>query len=647
MASHASADEEQKSPATGFGPAGLVLPDFIEQRADGVFVDTGKLPSSEVFLQAVDRVFSSGFLFGSLDYPAFQQLLFDFDVTRSVDHQRIASEIREFPPARRALYKGVRIAGGEAVYMFEPVQLESTVDEPVYETDANGEKKVIGSERKVVAEKASLDLDEFVAEMWVKGVRFGMDIPAVQAAIREGKFERVVVARAKEAKEGQDAGVKEETDALHRDNRPRRLLDGRVDLGQFKNRFPQIKKGTLLFRKTPRELGEPGRTISGQYVAPPVPKDFDLTSLAGEGTRIETQDGCEYIVAAKDGFLNLDTQTNCISITEKIVNREGVSARTTGNLVLTGDEYEEFGEVQEGRVVEGKGLTFHANVFGKVLSSGGNIVLEQNLMGGTALNRNGSIAIAGIASNALVQTARGVIHVKRAENSVLIGDRVEVESAHNCVILADEVEIDRAEGGAIAGRRIHVEAGAGWSGQELLVSMLMPDFSGINQAQKKELAYLAECEELMAGLKRGIDSLMEQPELQKYFALAGKIHRKEITLTPEQQGPWQQMSARLSPALKRISQGRQDMKSLEGEIQAVREKVAALEAEKSKSVAEVACRIDSVQGEVTVRTLVQPMDGPPLSRLQPRDLKQRLRAPDEASRRLFSGNTGQFSWKPE
>ncbi|HZX30172.1 MAG TPA: flagellar assembly protein A, partial [Rhodocyclaceae bacterium] len=605
-----------------------------------------KLPSSEVFLQAVDRVFSSGFLFGGLDYAALLKLLYDFDVTRSVDHLRIASEIREFPPARRALYKGVRIAGGEAVYMFEPVELESTVDEPVYETDANGEQKVIGSERKVVAEKASLELDEFVAEMWAKGVRFGIDIPAVQAAIREGKCERVVVARTKEAKEGQDAGVKEETDALHRDNRPRRLLDGRVDLSQFKNRFPQIKKGTLLFRKTPRELGEPGRTVSGQYLAPPVPKDFDLSGLAGEGTCIETRDGCEYIIAAKDGFLNLDTKTNCISVTEKIVNRDGVSARTTGNLVLTGDEYEEFGEVQEGRVVEGKGLTFHADVFGKVLSSGGNIVLEQNLVGGAAVNRNGSIAVAGLTSNALVQTASGVIHLARAENSILIGDRVEVESAHNCIILADSVEIEKAEGGAIAGRRVHIEAGAGWSGQELLVSMLLPDFSGINQAQKKELGYLAECEELVAGLKRGIDSLMEQPELQKYFALAGKIHRKEITLTSEQQGQWQQMSARQAPALKRISQGRQDMKSLEGEMQGVRERIAAFETEKSKAVGEVECRIDSVQGDVIVRTLVQPLDAPPLSRLPPRDLKQRLRAPDEGGKRLFAGNTGQFSWKP-
>lgn len=647
MASMSNDAQGDRKPSTPAGAGELVLPGFIEPRADGVFVDTSRLPSPEVFQQAVDRVFRSGFFFAGLDYPTLQHLLYEVDLTRSVDHLRLASEIREFPPARRALYKGVKVAGGEAVYMFEPVLLESTVDEPVYETGEDGEKRVVGSERRVVSEKSSLDPDEFVADLWNKGIRFGIDLAVVRAAIREDRFDRLVVARERAPTPGLDAGVQEQTDALHRDNTPRRLLDGRVDLGQFKNRFPQIKKGTLLLKKTPRELGREGRTLAGELLSPPVPKDFDLASLAGEGTRVESQDGCEYIVAAKDGFLSLDTQTNRISIAEKIVNREGVSVRTTGNLVLTGDEYEEFGEVQEGRVVEGKGLTFHANVYGRVQSSGGNIILEKNLVGGAALNRSGSIAVAGLVSSALVQSAHGVIHLKRAENSILIGDRVEVESARNCTILADEVDIEVAEGCAIAGKRIHVETGTARNGEEMLVSMLLPDFSGIEQAQNKERAYLAECEELKAGLKRGIESLMAQPELQKYFTIAGKLHRKEISLTAEQQGQWQQMSARVAPSLKRISQARADIKALDGEMETVKGRIAALDAEKDKAAAELECRIDSIQGETAVRTLVQPLDAPPLVRLPPRELKQRLRAPDVGSQRLFAGNTGEFSWKPE
>jgi len=624
MASPSNANEEGKGPSAALGPGELIFPEFIEQRSDGVFVDTGKLPSAEVFQHAVDRIFS-GFCFGDINYPFFQQLLYDFDATRSAGHLRLASAVREFPPARRALYKAAKIIGGEAFYMFEPVLQESTVS----------------------AENAGLDPDEFVADMWGKGVRFGIDLPAVQAAIQNGRCDRVVVARAKEPTAGKDAGVEEETDALHRDNAPRRLGDGRVDLGQFANRFPQIKKGTLLLKKMPLQLGKAGRTVAGQLILPPTPTDFDLASLAGEGTEVENQDGYDYIVAAKDGFLSLDKQSNRISITEKIINRDGVSARTTGNLVLTGDEYEEYGEVQEGRVVEGKGLTFHANVFGKVVSSGGDILIAKNLVGGAAVNRSGTITVTGLASNALVQTAHGVIRLKQAENSILIGDRVEVESARNCTVLADEVDIQVAEGCAIAGKRIHVETGMERNGEEMLVSMLLPDFSGIDETQAKECGYLAECEELMAGLRQGIDNLMNQPEVRNYFTIAGKLHRKEITLTPEQQGQWQQMSSRLTPSLKRIAQGREDIKSLEAEILTVQERIAAVEAEKGKAVAEMACRIESVQGEVVVRTLVQPTNAPPLVRLPPRELKQRLRAPDPGSRRLFVGTTGAFSWQPE
>lgn len=625
MASPSNTNEEGTRVPAASMSGGFVLPEFIEQRPEGVFVDTGKLPSPEVFLHAVDRVFNSGFCFGGLDYPVFLRLLYDLDAAQSAAPLRLASGFREFPPDRQALYKAVKIVAGEVYYVFEPVQPENTVP----------------------AGKTSLDPDEFVADMWNKGVRFGIDLAAVGAAIRGGRCERIVVARAKEPTVGQDASVEEVSDALHQDNAPRRLQDGRVDLGQFKNRFPQIKKGTLLLKKMPCQFGQPGRTVAGQLVLPPTPKDFDLASLAGEGTAVQNVDGYEHVVAVMDGFLNLENQTKRVSVTEKIVNREGVSARTTGNLVLTGDLYEEYGEVQEGRAVEGKGLIFHANVFGKVLSSGGDIVLHKNLMGGSATNQGGSISVAGLVSNALLEAPHGVLRLKQAENSILLADRVEVKSAHNCIVLADSVDIEMAEGCAIAGKRVHVETGTARNGEEMLVSMVLPDFFGIDQAQAKERGYLAECEELLAGLKRGIDSLMSQPEVRNYFTIAGQVNRKEITLTPEQQGKWQQMCSSLTPSLKRIAQGREDMKSLEREIQAVQERIAAREVEKRQAVAGMECQIKSIQGEVAVRTLVQPSDAPPLARLSPRELKQRLRAPDPGSQRLFAGSAGEFSWKPD
>lgn len=624
-----------------------LLPDFIVPRADGVFVDTDILASPEVFAGAVDGIFAAGRYFSALDYPAFQRLLYDFERVRGRGLLRLAGGIREFPAARRALYRAVKIIEGEAEYIFEPVLLETTVDEPLHAAGEDGEIRGAGSERRVVSEKASLDVDEFVADLWGKGVRFGIDVAAVRSAIAADRCERVVVARGQAPSPGQDAGIVEQADELHRDNTPRELPNGRVDLGQFKNRFPQMKKGMPLLMKTPTVPGEPGRTIDGQPIAPPLPKDFDLASLAGEGTCLESIGGKDYIVAAIDGFLNLDNQTNRISITEKIVNRDGVSARTTGNLALAGDEYEEFGEVQEGRTVEGKGLTFHADVFGKVVSSGGAIVLERNLVGGTAINRNGPISVAGLASNAMLQTGRGLIRLQRAENCVLIGDRVEVEAAYNCTVLADEVEIAAAEGSAIAGKRIHLGTAQAHSGEETLVSLLLPDLSGVEAEQEKDRAYIGQCEEMIAKLRQGIDQLAAEPELRGYLVLVGKLQRQEITLSAEQQVQYQQLRSRQGPALKRIGQARDEIKSLEAEIVAARVRIAAQDREKEKAGAGLECRIDSVQGEVVVRTLVRPRAATPLNRIPARELKQQLRAPDAGSSRLFADDSGEFAWRPE
>ena len=90
-------------------------------------------------------------------------------------------------------------------------------------------------------------------------------------------------------------------------------------------------------------------------------------------------------MALQTGFLNVDRETSQVSVGDKIVSRDGVSARTTGNLQLTGD-YEEFGEVQEKRVIEGEGITVHADVFGNIVSRGGAVVLNSNLVGGSAHN---------------------------------------------------------------------------------------------------------------------------------------------------------------------------------------------------------------------------------------------------------------------
>jgi len=622
----------------------LVLPGFVRQREDGVFVDLGALSSAEEFFRVVERIFSLGKVLRGLDYRRFHALLYNEGDFSGLLEIRLADAIDDFAAERQPLYRSPKIVGGEAEYLFEPLVLEKMVEVPIYTPGENGESVYAGSELQAVSEPATLDFDEFVAALWKTGVRYGLDAELVRKLIASGACERCVIARARTPTEGSDASIEEQTAALHRSDAPMRLADGRVDLACFANRFPQIHKGTLLLKKIPRALGQAGRDLSGRLLEPRLPEDFDLAKLAGEGTAIERYNEFEYLVAVIDGFLNIDNSTNQISITKKIINREGVSSRTTGSLNLEGDEYEEFGEVHESMSVTGQSLTFHADVFGKVMSRGGRILLESNLVGGLALNRNGDIEVRGLASSAFLNTAAGTVRIARAENSVIVAERIEIEWACQCVLLADQVEVLTAEACAIAGKQVHVTTLREHRSEENVVSMLLPDLSGFERQQGEEQQQIVECQEMIAKLRQGMAVLTGQAELQQYLAMAGKLQRREVVLNPQQQAQWQQFSARMKPTVTRLAQAREDIGLLEQEINELRQRIAALEGEKAQASEGIACQLDDIQGETVVRPLLVERGKPPLGSLHPKDLRARLRSRQAGEALLFSERSGSFSW---
>ena len=73
-----------------------------------------------------------------------------------------------FPAERRDIYRGVKILddGKGAEYVFEQISVEREIDDP----DAPD-----GSGKRMVAERLYADFDEFVAALWEKGLRFGID----------------------------------------------------------------------------------------------------------------------------------------------------------------------------------------------------------------------------------------------------------------------------------------------------------------------------------------------------------------------------------------------------------------------------------------------------------------------------------------
>src|SRR3990167_1219158 len=224
---------------------GLMLPGFVSVRPEGVIVDLRALTLADgsSFELFVDRLFTGEMQFSGLDYAAFLKLLYDADWLAAMQGKsaevKIAAKIIRFLPQHQTLYRAVKLleGGNRAEYVFEPVSIEEIYDEPVYgEPGANGVRPVTGYVSKSRQVPTKLDFDEFVADMWLKEVKFGIDADVVRQAITSGTSGRMTIAWHLEPKAGRDAEIQEVFSGLHRDNSPKILRDGKADLRTFKNR---------------------------------------------------------------------------------------------------------------------------------------------------------------------------------------------------------------------------------------------------------------------------------------------------------------------------------------------------------------------------------------------------------------------------
>jgi hypothetical protein len=416
-------------------------------------------------------------------------------------------------------------------------------------------------------------------------------------------------------------------------------------MNSFQNRFPQIRKGVRLLQKIPASTGFQGFEMSGVTLPPKPGRDVDLAPHAGEGTRVERCRDGEFLVAQCEGFLSVDGKTSRISVGPKVVSRDGVSARTTGNLQLTGD-YEEFGEVQEKRMIEAPSITVHGDVFGNLVSRGGTVLLHANLVGGTIHNRRGDVRVRGVASGAQVAASEGAVVLERAENCTVAGVRVQIAHAVNCEIIGDVVEVGQAEGCAIAGRRVVLEFALPRKQDEMRICVLRPDGPQVGEAIAAVAQRIARFVELAARHKAEMERLTAHPDVRRYLTVASKLRRNEITLSPEQMRQFQKMAQDLAPALKEIAEVSAKARAAGAERDKGEQVLAGLETQRRDPAALQSVRVHRVQGETQVRVLgYNPAAGSPYL-MTPREIKTALRGPQSGAL-LFAGASGSFAWDSE
>ncbi len=614
----------------------------------GLYVNRSLLTSASDFLDFVNRVFGLGLYFRGLDYARLQFLLYDERPNHGDERDEpvfLAADITLFRPQRQPLYKALSIANSEASYLFEPLYFERELGLELTEPAESRRQPLLTDGRQASETRFYLDVDEFIASAWAQGVRFGIDVAVVREGIGLDKAERRVVARSRPCVAGTNAELVEEAPSLRRNNAPRRLLDDRVDLCRFVTRYPQVAAGVRLLRKIPCTPGVDGCDIAGNPLPAPRPEDLHLDRLAGPGTHVEREVGSEYLVASVGGFLNIDTGSKRLSVADKIISHEGVSVRTTGDLFLTGEVYEQYGEIQEKRIVQCRTITAHADVFGNILSSGGVVRLKSNLVGGSASNDEGDIFVDGRASGATLIAQHGCITVKQADNCVILAREVVIKQATNCSIVADEVRIEICEASAMAARTIRVGSARSRRDLDSVLLLLVPDLSPyqaeIATLEKKRSAL----DSTIAEQRARIDTLRSEPEVARYLLLAGKLRRQELTLNPEQQVAWRRLSAQVAPVLRALAPLADLVREQDAQSQALRREIEAVIAVRAQSCHRVVGEVDAIDGETRISTLLVRLADTPLSALPGKELKARLRRTDAATKLLFTGNSGHFSWQ--
>ncbi len=597
------------------------LPHGLVQRHEGVYFDLSVAPAQ--LRAAVEQLFQSGQLLLGLDYALFLLTLFHAPTPRAAPKGeallRIAARVAPFPPLRRLLYKQIKIRGDVAEFYFEALPP--------------------GTDGQVPARR---EFDELVADLWGKGVRYGIDSLAVRALLDAGKAERITVARALAPQPGRDAQLVEVSQGIHRDDAPRERPDGRLDLLSFKNRFPQVKKHARLLRLLRGAPGLPGFDLAGNVVPPPAPLELDLATVAGAGTVVEHFSDGDFVVATLDGYVNIDEHGK-ISIDNKIVSREGVSSRTTGNLKLRA-AYEEYGEVQEQRSVDGSDITIHGDVYGHLHSHGGLIWLQRNLVGGTAFNEHGDVRIDGVASGSVVQALSGEVHLERAESCVIAGTRVVIDHASNCEIIADEVVIELAEGCAVAARTIRIGSAGPRKQVEMLLFPLVPDLRPLEQKIAESLARAAQFLQVQQKRQQEIDAIAQLPEVRNYLLLAGQLRRGELQLQPAQQVQYDKLAARIAPVLKEVARLRLEVKQSEISQAQMLAQVEQLRLQRQATAGQSHCTLGLVDGETTVRAMVVPQGPAKVYDRPPKEIKALLRSATPATQLVFADSTGSLEW---
>ena len=630
------------------------LPAFMAKTALGVVVDPLKFKKKfsvqpTTFHLFLDQLFGSNMRFYGLDYAVFSQLL----VTPEkhiflMGAIRLAVDIVEFPAHRQDLYKGVRLLEDnfKAEYIFQPMVVETPFQQPLYgEKQADGSTPIVGHENRIRQEDAVLDVDEFIAAMWRKGIRCGLQMAVIEPSLFAKKISRVVIAQGYTPTPGKNADVIDVFTPAKQLNRPV-WVNGQLDLRHFQNKYPPVSKGRAILQKIPAQPGGAGFTVTSERLEPGAVQDLDLSQFAGPGTRIEMTSDGEVLCAAINGYISWSSENKKISITEQIESQVDVNVKNTGDVALQADQFTLHGEVQEARLVKGKNMRFTAPVYGNLLSDGGHILVEDVLSGGSAVvSGEGSIAILQKAINARIVAISGQIKLNYAENSLIMGDVVTIGQAVHCVVLANTLHITNAKACVMAGKSIEVEHASEHKNDGTKLIVFKPDLTAdLSRLQALHID-VQHTQSLMLQKRDELTAIKKSPQFARYLQLHEAMQADPQHVPPALKEEFVAQQRAQAVNLKAIERLVKDLQKYRSTVTEKSAHIQMLKDEINKTCLPYHCTLKAVSGDIEAHAVNAAFNGSVLAEKSLKDVSQWLQSIATEGENIVSEQDKPLHWQ--
>lgn len=445
---------------------------MVEIKEWWVFIDISSL-TRQRFMSYVDSIFNNSYYFEWLDDELFSKLVlnpseFEKNLKSEVKQIKLCDKILPISPERAAKYHKPMtfwINKDQAEYTFSPL-----FDEEV------------GEGWKTVEVRNYLNKDEFIARMWIYGVRFWFQIEAIKEAIQAQKDKKVLIAEALPIVPWKDAYLQTLL-PLWQDLWIQMTVGGKIDWKDYARVFPQIPEWQKLYQKINLEEGKMGMNIAWLELFPKAPKDIDLQELCGEGVKLIKEKDTEYIISTQSGYVqsviwDYDSKEYWEKDGKKVrvsqdeikwpvaVTREkklGTIWPKTGNIDATGDISIQW-EVKHDYWVKAANLTcmwdvsgsmyvdWNVKIIGNILWSAGKqyIQVGKKIQNGQVVSQRGDITINGkVLTNAIIQAQHGSVDATWVESSILIGKNIRVKNLRASIVIWENIDIDEVTNSVI------------------------------------------------------------------------------------------------------------------------------------------------------------------------------------------------------